>query len=387
MGCTNCSNRSNGLPAGCKNNGACGVSGCDKLPSFDWLSNMTQAQGVKKYPYVQIRFKNGRKAFYKNDKDLDAHPGRSVVVDAQSGYDIGVVALSGELARMQKEKIRSKAKEEIKKVIRIPSDMDIEKWIDARKREKETMVRARQIAIALKLEMKIADVEYQGDGSKAIFFYTAEERVDFRQLIVKLADAFRIRVEMRQIGARQEAGMVGGIGSCGRELCCSTWLTDFRTVQTSSARYQQLAINPQKLAGQCGKLKCCLNYELDSYMEAVKEFPSSDTKLQTQAGRAFLFKMDLFKKVIWFVNEGDQNSPVELPLKRVHEIIEMNKKGKKPESLKDFSFIEKTEDLSSNQVKQDSLTRFDSKYKKGSNKKRRNKKRNTKGKRGGNQKK
>ncbi|NND76722.1 MAG: hypothetical protein HKN39_00885 [Flavobacteriales bacterium] len=372
MGCSNCSNRGSGLPAGCKNNGACGVGGCDKLPSFNWLANMSEPKGAKTYPYVQVRFKNGRKAFFKNDKGLDLHPGRSVVVDAQSGYDVGVVALTGELARLQRGKSKSRSKEETRRVSRLPSDMDIEKWVEARKKEKETMVRARQIAIALNLDMKIADVEYQGDGSKAIFYYTAEERVDFRQLIVKLAEAFRIRVEMRQIGARQEAGMVGGIGSCGRELCCSSWLTDFRTVQTSSARYQQLAINPQKLAGQCGKLKCCLNYELDSYMEAVKEFPSSDTKLLTQKGRAFLFKMDLFKKVMHFMYEGDQSaSPVELPLKRVKEIIAMNKKGKKPESLRDLSFIVKKEDHGIKQVEQDSLTRFDSKYKKGRKKKRR----------------
>ena len=372
MGCSNCSNRGSALPAGCKNNGACGVSGCDKLPTFDWLSNMSQPSGVKSYPFVQVRFKNGRKAFYKNDKGLDLHPGRSVVVDAQSGYDVGVVSLSGELARLQKEKFRSKSKDEIRRISRLPSDMDIEKWVENRKKEKETMVRARQIAIALDLDMKIADVEYQGDGSKAVFYYTAEERVDFRQLIVKLAEAFRIRVEMRQIGARQEAGMVGGIGSCGRELCCSTWLTDFRTVQTSSARYQQLAINPQKLAGQCGKLKCCLNYELDSYMEAVKEFPSSDTKLLTQKGKAYMFKMDLFKKILFFMYEGEKSeSPTELTLKRVKEIIALNKKGKKPESLRDLSFIVKKEDHGISPVQQDSLTRFDSKNKKSKKKKRR----------------
>jgi len=378
MGCSNCGNRSNGLPAGCKNNGACGVSGCDKLPTFNWLSNMKDPRGAKKYPYVQVRFKNGRKVFYKNDKNLELHPGNSIVVEAQGGYDLGVVSLVGELARIQKEKVKSKGKEEIRRILRLPTDMDIEKWVEARKKEKETVVRSRQIALALGLKMKIGEVEYQGDGTKAIFFYTAEERVDFRQLIVKLAEAFRIRVEMRQIGARQEAGMVGGIGSCGRELCCSTWLTDFRTVQTSSARYQQLAINPQKLAGQCGKLKCCLNFELDSYLEAVKDFPGSDTKLETQKGRAHLFKMDLFKKVVWFVYSGDSTaSPVELSLKRVREIQRMNQKGKKPESLRDISHIPKLPGFNSQDSEKESLDRFDSKFsKKKKGKKRRPKKRN-----------
>ena len=339
---------------------------------------MQDPKGTKKYPFVQVRFKNGRKVFYKNDKGLEMHPGNSVVVEAQSGYDLGVVSLVGELARIQKDKVKSKGKEEIRRILRLPSDMDIEKWVEARKKEKETMVRTRQIALALGLQMKIGEVEYQGDGTKAIFFYTAEERVDFRQLIVKLAEAFRIRVEMRQIGARQEAGMVGGIGSCGRELCCSTWLTDFRTVQTSSARYQQLAINPQKLAGQCGKLKCCLNYELDSYLEAVKDFPGSDTKLETQKGRAHLFKMDLFKKVVWFVYSNDSTaSPVELTLKRVREIQKMNQRGKKPESLRDLSHIPKQLDFNSHDSEKENLGRFDSKFsKKKKRKKRRPKRRN-----------
>lgn len=376
MGCNNCGNRGSGLPAGCKNNGACGISGCDKLPTFNWLSNMQDPKGTKKYPYVQVRFKNGRKVFYKNDKNLEMHPGNAVVVEAQSGYDLGVVSLVGELARIQKEKVKNKGKEEIRRILRLPSDMDIEKWVEARKKEKETMVRTRQIALALGLQMKIGEVEYQGDGTKATFFYTAEERVDFRQLIVKLAEAFRIRVEMRQIGARQEAGMVGGIGSCGRELCCSTWLTDFRTVQTSSARYQQLAINPQKLAGQCGKLKCCLNYELDSYLEAVKDFPGSDTKLETQKGRAHLFKMDLFKKVIWFVYSNDSTaSPVELSLKRVREIQKMNQKGKKPESLRDLSHIPKQIDFNQKDSENENLGRFDSKFSKRKKKKKRKPKR------------
>ncbi|MEM7163640.1 MAG: regulatory iron-sulfur-containing complex subunit RicT [Bacteroidota bacterium] len=376
MGCS-CGNTENGLPAGCKNNGSCGTSGCDKMPSFDWLANMTNLSGTPAYPFIQVRFKNGRKVFYKNDKGLSLNPGQSVVVDAQSGYDIGIVSLTGELARIQKTK-KTKQKEEIRKTLRIPTEVDIEKWVAARKREKETMIRSRQIALALGLEMKIGDVEYQADGSKATFFYTAEERVDFRTLIVKLAEAFRIRVEMRQIGARQEAGMVGGIGSCGRELCCSTWLTDFRTVQTSSARYQQLAINPQKLAGQCGKLKCCLNYELDSYLEAVKDFPESNAKLETQKGLASLFKMDLFKRMIWMVYADDRtSSPIEISLKRFREIQRMNQKGKKPESLKDLSHIPKQLDFESHDIEKDSISRFDSKFKKGRKKKRRrpNKKR------------
>jgi len=376
MGCNNCGNRGSGLLAGCKNNGACGISGCDKLPTFNWLSNMKDPKGAKKYPFVQVRFKNGRKVFYRNDKELEVHSGNAIVVEAQGGYDLGVVSLVGELARIQKEKVKTKGKEEIRRILRLPSDIDIEKWVEARKKEKETMVRTRQIALALGLQMKIGEVEYQGDGTKATFFYTAEERVDFRQLIVKLAEAFRIRVEMRQIGARQEAGMVGGIGSCGRELCCSTWLTDFRTVQTSSARYQQLAINPQKLAGQCGKLKCCLNYELDSYLEAVKDFPGSDTKLETQKGRAHLFKIDLFKKVIWFVYSNDPTaSPVELSLKRVREIQKMNQRGKKPESLRDLSHIPKQLDFDSHDSENENLGRFDAKFSKKKRRKKRKPKR------------
>ena len=378
MGCATCGNRdNNNLPAGCKNNGNCGIGSCDKLPAFNWLANMEPSTARSDYKFIEARFKNTRKAFYENDKKLDLQVGQPVMVEAQSGYDIGVVSLIGELARIRKEKgSNTKSKEGVNKVLRKPTETDIKRWVEARKREKETMIRARQIALALGLEMKITDVEFQGDGTKATFYYTADERVDFRTLIVKLAEAFRIKVEMRQIGARQEAGRVGGIGSCGRELCCSSWLTDFRTVQTSAARYQQLAINPQKLAGQCGKLKCCLNYELDMYLEAIREFPNSDTKLLTQKGVANLFKMDLFKKVIWFVYQDDQSgSPVEVPLKRVKEILNLNKKGKKPDSLVLSNDVSTSPDYS-NVLSEDSLTRFDSKKKKKrhSRKKRRKKK-------------
>lgn len=363
MGCSNCSNRVNDqLPAGCKNNGACGIGGCDKLPGFNWLSNMEPSSSHSDYKFIEARFKSTRKAFYETKRELDLQVGQPIMVEAQSGYDIGVVSLVGELARIRKEKkSRDKSKDPIRKVLRKPTETDIKRWVEARKREKETMIRSRQIALALGLEMKITDVEFQGDASKATFYYTADERVDFRTLIVKLAEAFRIKVEMRQIGARQEAGRVGGIGSCGRELCCSSWLTDFRTVQTSAARYQQLAINPQKLAGQCGKLKCCLNYELDSYLEAIKDFPLAETKLETEKGIANLFKMDLFKKVIWFIYQDDQtSSPVEVPLKRVKEILNLNKKGKKPESLISIITSKKLPDYD-NVVGQDSLTRFDKK--------------------------
>ncbi len=362
MGCESCSNNTGGLPKGCKNNGACGVTGCDKLEVFDWLAGMQLPEHVKLFDIVEVRFKNSRKAFYRNADDLDLHIGDVIVVDSSPGYDVGVVALTGELVRVQMNRRSVKDNLEIKKVIRKATSEDIEKWQEARKREPETMLRARKLAESCHLQMKISDVEYQGDGSKATFFYTAEDRVDFRELIRALADAFRVRIEMRQIGMRQEAGRLGGIGSCGRELCCSTWLTDFRSVSTSAARYQQLSLNPQKLAGQCGKLKCCLNFELDQYKDAVKDFPPANTKLDLARGRAFHFKTDIFKRIMYFTVEGEiGGSPIALGLDEVLEIIEMNKRGEKPTSLKEFELVQETEEqvIFQNDVGQDSLTRFD----------------------------
>jgi len=302
MSCGSCGTSASGLPKGCKNNGACGIdSACGKLPVFDWLSNMRLPNGQLAFNCVEVRFKNDRKQYYKNSNNLSLSIGDTVAVEAQAGHDIGIVTLTGELVRVQmKKKNLTEDSEDVKKVYRKANEKDIETWHNFREKEQETMMKARRIAVNLGLEMKISDVEYQGDGNKAIFYYTAEGRVDFRELIKQYASNFGVRIEMKQIGYRQEAAKVGGIGSCGRELCCSTWLTDFRSVNTAAARYQQLSINPQKLAGQCGKLKCCLNYELDSYLDALDSFPSMETTFETEKGTANCVKIDVFKKEIWY---------------------------------------------------------------------------------------
>jgi cell fate regulator YaaT (PSP1 superfamily) len=366
MGCDSCSSSKGGLPGGCKNNGACGVTGCNKLEVFDWLANMQLPAGTKEFNYVEVRFKNSRKDFYKNTNHLQLKIGDVVAVEASPGHDIGVVTITGELAEMQMKKRRVDIDSpEIKKVFRTARKEDIQRWQEARLQEDITMMKSRTIAIELGLKMKISDVEYQGDKTRATFFYTADERVDFRDLIKRLADLFKVRIEMRQIGARQEASRVGGIGSCGRELCCSTWLTDFRTVSTTAARYQQLSLNPQKLAGQCGKLKCCLNYELDGYMEALKIFPKTSIKLETEKGTAVHFKTDIFKKVMWYAYENQGAFiPIALTVESVLAVVESNKLGKKPLDL-DGIVVEKEvkETDYMNVVGQDSLTRFDKKKK------------------------
>lgn len=372
MGCGSCGTGGGcgTTPAGCRNNGSCGTGGCNKLNVFDWLANMELPNGQAPFDIVEVRFKNSRKEFFKKDNNIELYAGDVVAVEASPGHDMGVVSLTGELVRLQMKKKNVKYdSEEIKKIYRKAKTADIEKWQAAQKLETETMFKARTIASRLKLNMKISDVEYQGDKTKAIFYYTADERVDFRELIKLLADEFKIRIEMRQIGLRQEAGRLGGIGSCGRELCCATWLTDFRTVSTSAARYQQLSLNPLKLAGQCGKLKCCLNYELDSYLDAIKDFPDATLKLETQKGRAFHQKTDIFKKMMWYSYTDDPSNFIAVPIERVKEIIELNKKGEKPEDLvtRGNFIIEKTPDYE-NVVGQDSLTRFDNKKKKRKNK-------------------
>ncbi|MDX5404497.1 MAG: hypothetical protein LPK28_03235, partial [Bacteroidota bacterium] len=360
MGCSSCSN-GGGIPKGCRNNGSCDLNGCNKLTVFDWLDNMELPSGQTAFEWVEVRFKNGRKEFF-HTNGLSLRTGDTVAVEASPGHDIGVVSVTGELVRLQMKKKGFKDRpENTKKVYRIASQRDIDKWIEVRDKESETMFRARDIAKHLNLEMKISDVEFQGDGSKAIFYYTAEDRVDFRQLIKDLASAFSVRIEMRQIGARQEASRLGGIGSCGRELCCSTWLTDFRTVNTSAARYQQLSLNPTKLAGQCGKLKCCLNYELDTYVEALKEFPEPNSVLRTKKGKAFQQKMDIFKGTIWYAYADDPVNWIPLPVKVINEIIEMNNKGEEPASLEELyqEEVEIVEPTFDNAVGEDSLTRFD----------------------------
>jgi len=284
MACNSCSTGKDGQPKGCKNNGTCGTDSCNKLTVFDWLSNMSLPNGEQPFNWVEVRFKNGRKNYYKNIENLSLSIGDIVATQAQAGHDVGMVTLTGELVRVQmKRKKVDENAEEILKIYRKASQKDIDIWSSARDKEEAMKVKARQFAIDLKLQMKISDIEYQGDASKATFYYTAEERVDFRELIKVFAKEFRTRIEMKQVGFRQEAARLGGIGSCGRELCCSTWLTDFRSVSTSAARYQQLSLNPQKLSGQCGKLKCCLNYELDTYLDALKEFPKTTIMLQDNA--------------------------------------------------------------------------------------------------------
>jgi cell fate regulator YaaT (PSP1 superfamily) len=368
MGCTSCSS-GGGTPRGCQNNGTCSSGGCNKLGVFDWLANMQLPSGQAPYDIVEIRFKNSRKSFYRNTKNLSLHVGDVVVVDVSPGFDIGVVSIVGELARIQvKKKAPGLKPVELKKIHRIATQEDIDKWIHARELEKEIMFQSRTLALNLNLDMKISDVEFQGDLTKATFYYTADERVDFRQLIKDMADSFKIRVEMRQIGSRQEASRLGGIGSCGRELCCSTWLTDFRSVSTSAARYQQLSLNPQKLAGQCGKLKCCLNYELDMYLDAIKNFPTAETRLYTEKGTAFHVKTDVFKRQMWYMYEGGTGL-IALTPDRVHEIKTLNDQKKKPQDLKDFDSAVIVEPDYSNVVGQDSLNRFDSTFKK--NKKKR----------------
>jgi len=361
MACSSCSSGRGGLPAGCKNNGACGVDGCAKLPVFDWLANMALPAGAEPFDIVEVRFKNSRKEFFRIGDVKGLVVGDAVAVDASPGHDLGMVSMTGELVRLQLKKLGLKADTSFKNVYRKAREADIQKWEEAIARETTTMMRARAIALELKLSMKISDVEYQGDGNKAIFYYTAEDRVDFRELIRHLAEEFKVRIEMKQIGVRQESARLGGIGSCGRELCCSTWLRDFRSVNTGAARYQQLSLNPLKLAGQCGKLKCCLNYELDAYVDALKEFPESTPKLETRKGIAFHQKSDIFKGLMFYSYADDPGNFIAVSTDRVKYIMNLNLKGEKPEALvseKEVVKVDKQPDYE-NVVGQDSLTRFD----------------------------
>lgn len=329
---------------------------------------MRLPEGQAPCDIVEIRFKNSRKEFFRNVNNLSLSVGDAVAVESSPGHDIGVVSITGELVRLQmRKKNVNPQNEEIRKIYRKAKQQDIDKWREAQSLEVETMYKARTLALRLGLQMKISDVEYQGDKSKAIFYYTANGRVDFRELIKVLAEEFKVRIEMRQIGARQEAARLGAIGSCGRELCCSTWLNDFRTVTTSAARYQQLSLNPLKLAGQCGKLKCCLNYELDSYLDALKEFPEIDNKkLATEKGYAFHQKTDIFKRIIWWSYTSEPDVFHALSIDRTKEIMKMNAEGQKPADLLEArqykELVVKQPDYE-NVVGQDSLTRFDNRKK------------------------
>jgi cell fate regulator YaaT (PSP1 superfamily) len=336
---------------------------------FDWLAGIPLADGMKPFDVVEVRFKNGRKAFFRKGS-LELFQGDVVAVEASTGYDVGIVSLAGELVRVQMNRRDIKDNYELKRVLRKAEQSDFDTWQAARQLETSTMIRAREISRDLGLQMKISDVEYQGDKTRAIFYYTADDRVDFRELIRKYAEEFKVRIEMRQIGLRLEAGRLGGIGSCGRELCCSTWLTDFRSVSTGAARYQQLSLNPGKLAGQCGKLKCCLNYELDQYVEAVRMLPPTHVKLKLPKGIATHFKTDIFKQVIYYTIEGQHGEgPFALSADVVKDIIEKNKRGEVIGEVQ--TFIEEKEVVESVEfaevVGQDSLTRFDNKKRKPNN--------------------
>jgi cell fate regulator YaaT (PSP1 superfamily) len=393
MSCTSCSSSINGLPLGCKNNGACASGSCDKLTVFDWLANMALPGNQKPFDVVEVRFKNGRKHFYRNAKNLQICIGDVVAVETSPGHDIGVVSLTGELVKVQMRKKKvSPEKEELQSIYRKASKKDVEIWINARGRETEVQKKSRLIITRLGLKMKLSDVEFQGDGNKATFYYTAEDRVDFRQLIRELAGTFSLRIEMKQVGLRQEAARLGGIGSCGRELCCSTWLTDFRSVSTSAARYQQLSLNPQKLAGQCGKLKCCLNYELDSYIDALKSFPKTNIWLQTEKGPAIFQKMDIFKGWVWYAYKENPMEWHKLTVEQASQILDLNNTNTKVPSLEEYAMELELEVVETSNftdgVGQDSLTRFDRpKYKKNKNKGNRNRNRNAHGNRKGPQKK
>ncbi len=370
MSCNTCTkgNTNDYRTTDCGDLGGPSSFGSVKLSVFDWLANTSLAGGLDFFDCVEVRFKNSRKEYFRNVDKLPLQAGDVVATEANSGHDVGVVTLTGELVRMQmKKRSIDWNNEDLPRVYRKANQKDIDVWQESRKREISVQKRSRELAIALGLEMKISDVEFQGDGSKATFYYTAEGRVDFRQLIKDMARAFGIRIEMRQIGFRQEAARLGGIGSCGRELCCATWLTDFRSVSTSAARYQQLSLNPQKLAGQCGKLKCCLNFELDTYLDALKDFPKTETKLHTQRGLATCQKIDIFKRLMWYTYDESPMTWYKLSVDSVKEIIELNKEGQQIEELEEYAIIN---DLSSKRssssmglemkpVEEDSITRFD----------------------------
>ncbi|MBX2906537.1 MAG: hypothetical protein KF744_10895 [Taibaiella sp.] len=333
MGCGNCGSGANGKPGGCKGNGGCSTGGCNRLNVFDWLNALPLHDGAKPYGIIEMSFNKGsRKEFFRNNTNYILHKGDWLTVEGTGGVDIGQVSLTGELVKLQLKKYGVKENDVTKRVLHPSTDEELEVCSRNKERESEILVRSRAISKSLNLDMKICEVELQADGKKGTFFYTADQRVDFRELIRVFATDFKLKVEMRQIGARQESGKVGGIGSCGRELCCSTWLTDFKSVNTSAARYQNLSINQAKLSGQCGRLKCCLNYELDTYMDALSVFPDHADSLQTVNGVAHLQKRDIFKNLMWYSFAGN-NKQYPLSITRVKEILVLNKQGTKVDEL------------------------------------------------------
>ncbi len=340
MGCDSCGTGASKKPGGCKSNGGCSTGGCNRMNVHDWLMNLPFSDPESTCKIVEISFNQGsRKEFYRNATLQYFEKGELVTVEGVSGFDVGEVSLSGELVRIQmKKKGVDEFSPEIKKILRRSTETDISKWQENKSREKEALVRSRAMARTLNLEMKIAEVEIQADGKKATFYYTADDRVDFRELIRSYAGEFKVKVEMRQIGARQEAGKVGGIASCGRELCCSTWLTDFKSVNTTAARYQNLSINQTKLSGQCGRLKCCLNYELDTYLDALQGFPDNADVIHITRAPAYLVKKDIFKNLMWYTLP-DSSKHYPLTIARVKEIQKMNAQGLKPDELEPIEIV------------------------------------------------
>jgi cell fate regulator YaaT (PSP1 superfamily) len=339
-----------------------------QLNTYDWLADVPG--NTEETDLIEVQFKNTRKGYYHNVNNLQLKKGDTVAVEASPGHDIGVVTLTGRLVNLQVKKANIKSPEDIRRVYRIAKQVDLEKYEEAKSREHDTMIQSRQIAKDLGLQMKIGDVEYQGDGNKAIFYYIADERVDFRQLIKVLAETFHVRIEMKQIGARQEAGRIGGTGPCGRELCCATWMKSFISVSTNAARFQDISLNPQKLAGQCAKLKCCLNYEVDDYVEANRKIPSKEVMLQTKDNDYFLFKTDILAGLVTYSTDKNLAANLEtVTVKRAKEIIEMNKTGEKPLSLLEDDKTKKVEKRSIDLLAQESVTRFDKHKKKKNNKK------------------
>lgn len=334
MSCAGCSSAGGGKPNGCKSNGGCSTGGCNRMNTHDWLKNLPIADMDSACKVIEVSFSQGtRKDFFRNISLQPFEKGDLIAVEGVSGFDVGEVSLTGEIVRLQMKKRNVKEDNpEMKKVLRRATDRDIDIRNQNKAREPEAVIRSRAIARQLKLDMKISQVEMQADGRKATFFYIADGRVDFRELIKIYASEFRVKVEMRQIGARQEAGKVGGIGSCGRELCCSTWLTDFKSVNTAAARYQNLSINQTKLSGQCGRLKCCLNYELDTYLDALQHFPENCDVIQVAKGNAFLIKKDIFKNLMWYTLP-DSNKQYPLTIERVRKIKTLNQQGISPEEL------------------------------------------------------
>lgn len=337
MSCISCST---GKPNGCKSNGGCSTGGCNRMNVHDWLANLPFSDPESSCRIVEVSFNQGsRKDYYRNNSLQIFEKGDVISVEGVSGFDVGTVSLTGELVRLQLKKHALKEDtSEFKKILRLATDNDINKWKETKAREHEVLIRSRAIARQLKVDLKMAEVEIQADGRKATFFYIADDRVDFRELIKIYASEFKVKVEMKQIGARQEAGKVGGIGSCGRELCCSTWLTDFKSVNTNAARYQNLSINQTKLSGQCGRLKCCLNYELDTYLDALQHFPDDAEVIEVAKGRAFLIKKDIFRNLMWYsMHDSTRHYP--LSIESVKKIQEQNRQGIKPEALETVEIV------------------------------------------------